>query len=216
MGIGKTMKKAKRCDWCGDDPLYIDYHDTEWGVPAHDDRLQFEFLVLESAQAGLSWITILRRRENYRRAFSNFDPCTVARFDKRKITSLLNDKGIIRNKAKINAAVTNAQAFLKVQEEFGTFDAYIWRFVDGKPKKNKWKMLAQIPAQSIESEKLSKDLKSRGFKFVGPVIVYAHMQAVGMVNDHLVDCFRYRTLIDGSFARENPRESTILNNDLTK
>jgi DNA-3-methyladenine glycosylase I len=188
------MKEKKRCDWCGDDPLYTKYHDTEWGVPVHDDRLQFEFLLLEGAQAGLSWITILRRRENYRRAFADFDPAKVARFDKRKIVSLLNDDGIIRNKAKINAAVTNAQAFLKVQEQFGTFDEYIWRFIDGKPKVNKWKTLTRIPPQTTESEMLSKDLKARSFKFVGPVIVYAHMQATGMVNDHLVDCFRYKEI----------------------
>ncbi|MCP4677547.1 MAG: DNA-3-methyladenine glycosylase I [Deltaproteobacteria bacterium] len=188
------MTQIKRCSWCGDDPLYTEYHDTEWGVPVHDDRMQFEFLVLEGAQAGLSWLTILRRRENYRKAFANFDPVKVARFNQRKIASLLKNEGIIRNKAKIRAAVTNAQAFLEIQEAFGTFDTYIWSFVDGKPKQNKWKRLDQIPTQTKASEKLSKDLKARGFKFVGPVIIYAHMQAAGMVNDHLVDCFRYKEI----------------------
>ena len=188
------MQETRRCDWCGDDPLYTAYHDTEWGVPAPDDRTQFEFLVLEGAQAGLSWLTILRRRDNYRRAFANFDPVKVARFGKKKIASLLNDKGIIRNKAKINAAVTNAQAFLRIQEEFGTFGAYIWRFVDGKPRQNTWERLSQIPSYTTESEKLSKDLRSKGFKFVGPVIVYAHMQATGMVNDHLLHCFRHKEI----------------------
>ncbi len=188
------MTQIKRCEWCGSDSLYTEYHDTEWGVPVHDDQKQFEFLVLEGAQAGLSWLTILRRRENYRKAFADFDPAKVGRFNQRKIASLLKNEGIIRNNAKIRSAVTNAQAFLEIQEAFGTFDAYIWRFVDGEPRLNRWKRLDQIPAQTTESEKLSKDLKARGFKFVGPVIVYAHMQAAGMVNDHLVDCFRYKEI----------------------
>ncbi len=186
--------KVKRCEWCGDDPLYMDYHDTEWGVPVHDDRTQFEFLVLEGAQAGLSWLTILRRREGYRKAFAGLDPVKVARFGPRQIARLREDTNIIRNRAKIDSAVSNARAFLEVAEEFGTFDEYIWRFVDGRPIENKWRKLADIPAATPESEKLSCDLKSRGFKFVGPVIVYAHMQATGMVNDHLVRCFRHREI----------------------
>jgi len=181
-----------RCEWCGDDPLYIEYHDTEWGVPLHDDRALFEFIVLEGAQAGLSWLTVLRKRENYRKAFDNFDPEKVARYDERKIQQLLSDEGIIRNKLKIRSAVKNAQAFLKIQEEFGSFDAYIWQFVDGKPIQNSWKSLNEMPAQTPESEAMSKDLRKRGFNFVGPTICYAHMQATGMVNDHIVDCFRYK------------------------
>jgi DNA-3-methyladenine glycosylase I len=180
-----------RCPWAGTDPLYIEYHDQEWGVPVHDDRLLFEFLVLEGAQAGLSWSTILKRRENYRAAFDNFDPRIIARYNDNKIASLLADPGIIRNRLKIASAIQNAQAFLKVQEEFGSFDAYIWRFVDGKPKKNAWRSLAEIPAQTPESVTMSKDLVKRGFRFVGPTICYAHMQATGMVNDHLIDCVGY-------------------------
>jgi DNA-3-methyladenine glycosylase I len=172
-------------------PLYISYHDQEWGVPVHDDRLLFEFLILEGAQAGLSWITILRKRENYRQAFDRFDPQKIARYGDEKIAELLNNAGIIRNRAKINAAIGNARAFLAVQEEFGSFDAYIWRFVGGKPIDNAWTEMSQIPAKSAEAEALSKDLKRRGFKFIGPTICYAHMQATGMVNDHTVDCFRY-------------------------
>jgi DNA-3-methyladenine glycosylase I len=186
-------KKQVRCGW-GDrgDELMIAYHDTEWGVPVHDDQKQFEFLTLESAQAGLSWATVLRKRENYRRAFAQFDPEKVAHFTAKKIEQLLADPGIIRNRLKVAAAVTNARCFLDVQEEFGTFDAYIWRFVDGRPKQNRIKRMKELPATSQESDALSKDLKARGFKFVGSTIVYAHMQAVGMVNDHLVDCFRYK------------------------
>lgn len=184
----------KRCSWCGDDPLYVDYHDREWGVPVHDDRVHFEFLILEGAQAGLSWATVLKKRENYRKAFSNFDPKKVARYDKRRIESLLRNPGIIRNRLKVNSAVANARAFLKVQKEFGSFDAYIWAFVGGKPKQNAWRTLKKLPAKTKESEALSKDLLKRGFKFVGPTIIYAHMQAVGMVNDHLVSCFRYKEL----------------------
>jgi DNA-3-methyladenine glycosylase I len=185
------MENIQRCAWSTSNPLYIAYHDQEWGVPVHDDRLLFEFLILEGAQAGLSWITILRKRENYRQAFDRFDPQKIARYGDEKIAELLNNAGIIRNRAKINAAIGNARAFLTVQEEFGSFDAYIWRFVGGKPIDNAWTEMSQIPAKSAEAEALSKDLKRRGFKFIGPTICYAHMQATGMVNDHTVDCFRY-------------------------
>ena len=183
---------ATRCGWAGNDPLYIAYHDEEWGVPVHDDRRLFEFIVLEGAQAGLSWITILRKREAYRAAFAGFDPLKVARFDARKVQSLLKDASIVRNRAKVASAVGNARAFLEVQEEFGSFDAYIWRFVNGTPKRNVWKTLKQIPPETKESRAMSKDLKGRGFRFVGPTICYSHMQATGMVNDHIVDCFRHR------------------------
>ena len=184
--------KQKRCEWAGTtNDEYIRYHDEEWGVPVHDDRKQFEFLILEGAQAGLSWWTILSRREGYRCAFADFDPEMVARFTKKHIERLLGDERIIRNKLKVNAAVTNARAFLAVQEEFGGFDGYIWRFVEGTTIQNRWKSLKEVPATSNQSDTLSKDLKSRGFKFVGSTIMYAHMQAVGMVNDHLVSCFRH-------------------------
>ena len=187
--------KKKRCAWVSiDDPLMLQYHDREWGVPVHDDRKHFEFLILEGAQAGLSWTTILRKRENYRKAFDNFDPAKVARFTARRLEKLLQDPGIIRNRLKIESSVKNAKAFLKVQEEFGTFDDYCWRFVNGKPKLNKLTSKQQIPATSPESDAFSKDLKKRGFNFVGSTIIYAHMQAIGMVNDHLTDCFRYREL----------------------
>ncbi|MFC1725538.1 DNA-3-methyladenine glycosylase I [candidate division KSB1 bacterium] len=185
-----------RCAWAENDPLYVEYHDKEWGVPVHDDRLMFEFLVLEGAQAGLSWITILKRRENYRKAFDNFDPEKVAAYDEIKINELLSDKGIIRNRLKINSAVNNAKAFLKVKEEFGSFCNYIWQFTGGKTIHNKWKKYTQIPAKTKESEEMSRDLIKRGFKFVGPTICYAHMQAVGMVNDHVVDCYRYNELLE--------------------
>ena len=185
-------KTIKRCAWPSNDPLMIAYHDEEWGVPLHDDRKLFEFLVLEGMQAGLSWSTVLRKRENFRKAFHGFDPVRIARYRQRDVERLLSDAGIIRNRLKIQAALTNAQCFLEVQKEFGTFDAYIWGFVGGRPIKNRFKSLSEIPAVTPESEVLSKDLKSRGFKFVGPTIVYAHMQATGMVNDHTVDCFRYR------------------------
>lgn len=184
----------KRCGWCGTDPLYVRYHDEEWGVPVHDERRQFEFLILEGAQAGLSWITILRKREHYREAFARFDPERVARFTGRDVARLLKNPGIVRNRLKVEGAVRNARAFLDVQEEFGSFDAYLWQFVDGRPIVNRWKSLKQVPAVTKESDLLSKDLKRRGFTFVGSTIVYAHMQAVGMVNDHLVDCFRHREL----------------------
>ena len=183
---------TRRCDWAGTDLLYVAYHDTQWGVPVHEDRLLFEFLVLEGAQAGLSWLTILRKRENYRKAFAGFDPAKVARFDRRKVQRLLNDEGIVRNRLKIESAVNNARAFLKVQDEFGSFDAYMWRFVEGRPRKNRFRTMAQIPARTPESDGMSRDLKQRGFSFVGSTICYAHMQAVGMVNDHLVSCFRHR------------------------
>jgi DNA-3-methyladenine glycosylase I len=183
----------QRCDWgARGDELMMRYHDEEWGVPVHDDQKQFEFLTLESAQAGLSWSTVLNKRENYRRAFANFDPEKVARFTAKRIAKLLADPGIIRNKLKIAAAVNNAKCFLVVQEEFGTFDKYIWGFVDGRPRQNTVDSMKQVPATSKESDVLSKDLKLRGFKFVGSTIIYAHMQAVGMVNDHLVTCFRHK------------------------
>ena len=184
----------KRCDWAGDDPLYIAYHDQEWGQPVHDDRELFELLILEGAQAGLSWITILRKRENYRAAFDNFDPEKVTRYDETKIASLLQDGGIIRNRLKIKSAVQNAGAFLKVQEEFGSFNRYIWGFVDHTPIHNAWEKMSQIPASTSLSEQISKDLKTRGFNFVGPTIVYAYMQSIGMVNDHTTDCFRYEEI----------------------
>ncbi|MDO8990468.1 MAG: DNA-3-methyladenine glycosylase I [Sideroxyarcus sp.] len=183
-----------RCTWCGDSELYQTYHDTEWGVPLHDDKALFEFLILEGAQAGLSWITILKKRENYRAAFDDFDAARIARYGAGKIASLLQDAGIVRNRLKVAAAVTNAQKFLEVQSEFGSFDKFIWQFVDGKPKQNAWRSLAQIPASTKESDAMSKELKRRGFKFVGSTICYAHMQATGMVNDHTTDCFRYKEL----------------------
>ena len=185
---------TNRCPWPGEDPLYVAYHDEQWGVPVHDDRQLFEKLILDGAQAGLSWITILRRTENYRRAFDNFDPQVVARYDQAKIDQLLQDPGIIRNRQKVRSAVGNAQALLKVREEFGSFDRYLWGFVDHKPIQNAWKTLSEIPASTPLSERIGKDLKDRGFSFVGPTIVYAYMQAVGMVNDHIVDCFRYEQI----------------------
>lgn len=183
-----------RCAWCGDDPLYLRYHDEEWGVPVHDDRRHFEFLILEGAQAGLSWITVLRKREHYREAFAGFDPERVARFGKREVERLLKNPGIVRNRLKIESAVKNARAFLDVQDAFGGFDNYIWPFVGGKPIQNRWTEMKQVPATTPESDALSKDLKKRGFSFVGSTIIYAHMQAIGMVNDHVVGCFRHRQL----------------------
>ena len=185
----------RRCGWCGEDALYVAYHDKEWGVPVHDDRRLFEFLILEGAQAGLSWITILRKRENYRQAFAGFDAGKVARFGARDVARLLADPGIVRNRLKVGAAISNAQRFLDVQEAFGSFDAYIWRFVDGRPIVNRWKTLKQVPASTQASDALSRDLKQRGFKFVGSTICYAHMQATGMLNDHLVGCFRHGEII---------------------
>ncbi len=181
----------QRCQWVGDDPLYLKYHDEEWGTPVHDDRKLFEMLILEGAQAGLSWITILRKRENYLKAFDNFDAKKVAKYDSKKTAQLLQNEGIIRNRLKINAAIENAKLFLEVQKEFGSFDKYIWQFVGGKPIKNNWKTIKEVPAKTNESDAMSKDLQKRGFKFVGSTICYAFMQAVGMVNDHTVDCFRY-------------------------
>jgi DNA-3-methyladenine glycosylase I len=189
--------QVTRCAWVGDDPLYVVYHDEEWGVPVHDDRLLFEFLALEGAQAGLSWLTILRKREGYRRAFAEFYPSAVAAFGPADIDRLLSDPGIVRNRLKIESAVANARAFLQVQEEFGSFDAYVWGFVGGETLHNEWRTTAEIPAKTPEAERMSADLKKRGFRFVGPTICYAHMQATGMVNDHTVDCFRYRELRPG-------------------
>ena len=182
-----------RCAWAGGgNPLMLEYHDREWGVPVHDDRRHFEFLLLEAAQAGLSWAIVLNKREGYRRAFSEFDPEKVARYTKARVERLMADPSIVRNRLKIEAAVRNAKAFLAIQQEFGSFDAYCWRFVDGQPKRNRWKTMKEIPATSPESDAFSKDLKRRGLSFVGSTVVYAHMQAIGMVNDHLVGCFRYR------------------------
>ena len=183
-----------RCHWASGSELTICYHDEEWGVPAHDDRKLFEFLILEGAQAGLSWNTILNKRENYRTAFDQFDPQRVAAYDRRKMQRLLKDPGIVRNRLKIDSAVANAKAFLRVQEEFGSFDRYVWRFVGGKPRVNSWMSARQVPARTAESDAMSKDLKARGFNFVGSTICYAFMQAVGMVNDHLVGCFRYEAV----------------------
>lgn len=192
--MDKNMKEISRCPWAGTDPLYVAYHDEEWGVPVFDDRKLFEFLILEGAQAGLSWITILKRREGYRRAFAAFDPEKVARFSKKKAEVLMQDAGIIRNRLKIESAVSNAKAFLEVQEEFGSFSDYQWRFVDGVPVRNQWDDIRQLPASTPLSDAFSKDLKKRGFTFVGSTIIYAHMQAVGMVNDHLTGCFRHGKL----------------------
>ena len=188
---------VQRCTWVDlDKSDYVDYHDREWGVPVHDDLLLFEFLMLESAQAGLSWYTILRKRENYRRSFAGFDPQKVARFSEEKVEVLLQDPGIVRNRLKVHAAVTNARCFLEVQNEFGSFDAYIWAFVDGRPVVNQPRNADDYPATTPQSDALSRDLKRRGFKFVGSTIVYAHMQATGMVNDHAVDCYRRQEIID--------------------
>jgi DNA-3-methyladenine glycosylase I len=186
--------KEKRCSWCEGDDLYINYHDKEWGTPVHDDNKHFEFLVLESFQAGLSWRTILKKRENFRKAFDGFDPKKVAKYDKKRIEKLMKNAGIIRNQRKIEAAINNAIRFLEVQKEFGSFDKYIWGFTDFKPKRNSWKRISQIPATTKLSDKISKDLKERGFKFVGSTIIYAHLQAIGIVNDHIVSCFRYQEL----------------------
>jgi len=180
-----------RCSWCGTDPLYMDYHDTEWGVPVYNDDKLFEFLILETFQAGLSWITILRKRENFRKAFDKFDYKKIARYSENKYNNLLQNADIIRNKLKIRATISNAQAFLEVQKEFGSFSNYIWGFTNGKPIKNNHKSLTEVPATTELSDTISKDLKKRGFKFVGPTVIYAHLQATGMVNDHVQDCFRY-------------------------
>lgn len=193
---GRIEGMKKRCSWSGYEQIYIDYHDQEWGVPIHDDVKLFEFLILEGAQAGLSWITILKKRENYRQAFDGFDPRKVAQYDEKKFEFLMANEGIVRNRLKIQGAIQNAKAFLAVQQEFGSFDAYVWRFVDGKPKKNAWKSLNEVPASTAISDAMSKDLKKRGFKFVGSTICYAFMQAIGMVNDHITDCFRYNEMED--------------------
>ena len=184
-----------RCGWAGTDPLYLAYHDREWGVPVHDDRKLFEMLILEGAQAGLSWITVLKKRGNYRKAFDNFEPAKVSQYDTRKIRQLLQNEGIIRNRLKIESTISNARAFLEVQKEFGSFDKYIWQFVGHKPVKNKRRSMKDIPATTPPSDTMSKDLKKRGFRFVGSTICYAFMQAVGMVNDHVVGCFRYNEVI---------------------
>jgi DNA-3-methyladenine glycosylase I len=186
----KEKKGTQRCHWATK-PLMVEYHDKEWGRPVHDDRALFEFLILEGAQAGLSWETILNKRENYRRAFDQFDAAKIARYDKRKVRALLADPGIVRNRLKIASTISNAQTFLEVQKEFGTFDRYIWRFVGNKPKKNDWRTSRRLPARTLESDAMSEDLKRRGFRFVGTTICYAFMQATGMVNDHALNCFRY-------------------------
>ena len=180
-----------RCSWCGNDPLYIEYHDTEWGVPVYDDDKLFEFLILETFQAGLSWITVLRKRENFRKAFDNFNYKLIASYDEAKFNELIQNAGIIRNKLKIKATISNAKAFITIQKQFGSFSNYIWGFTNQKPIKNKWKKLSELPATTDLSTTISKDLKKRGFKFVGSTVIYAHMQATGMVNDHVADCFRY-------------------------
>ena len=197
------MSGKKRCAWAeSGNELYIQYHDREWGVPVHEDHKQFEFLILEGAQAGLSWSTVLNKREGYRKAFANFDPVKVARFSEKKIETLIQDPSIIRNRLKITSAVSNARAFLAIQKEYGSFDTYIWAFVGGKPLQNRWNAMDEVPATSPESDALSKDLKQRGLKFVGSTIMYAHLQAAGLVNDHLLSCFRYREC--AALARTSP------------
>jgi DNA-3-methyladenine glycosylase I len=186
--------EKNRCSWCGEDPLYVAYHDEEWGVPVYDDRKLFEYLTLETFQAGLSWITVLRKRKNFRKAFDDFDYRKVAHYDEKKVQDLIGDAGIIRNKMKIRAAISNATAFMEVQHEFGSFANYIWGFVYGKPIHNEWKTMEEIPATTELSDSISADLKKRGFKFVGSTVIYAHMQATGMVNDHVKSCFRYAEL----------------------
>ncbi len=185
-----------RCAWCGSDPLYVAYHDDEWGVPVHDDRLLFEFLVLEGAQAGLSWLTVLKKRENYRKAFDNFAIARVAEYTEKDVTHLLGDSGIIRNRLKIESAIKNARGVLDIQAHYGSLDAYLWRYVDGTPKQNAWRSMAEVPAETELSTMMSKDLKKQGFNFVGSTICYAFMQAVGLVNDHTTDCFRHSVIQD--------------------
>jgi len=180
-----------RCPWCGTDELYVKYHDEEWGVPVHEEQKHFEFLVLESAQAGLNWLTILRKRENYRKAYDNFDAAKISEYDENKVNELMQNAGIIRNRRKIEASINNAKGFLEIQKEFGSFDNYIWSFVDNKPVINHWKDISEVPATSELSDKVSKDLKKRGFKFLGSTIIYAHLQATGIINDHLTSCFRH-------------------------
>jgi DNA-3-methyladenine glycosylase I len=191
---GMKNQALKRCPWCLSHPLYIEYHDREWGVPVHDDRKWFEFLLLEGVQAGLSWFLILKKRENYRQAYDGFDFEKIASYGENKIARLLADPGLVRNRAKIRASVSNARAFIRIREEFGSFDSYIWPFVGNKPLRNRWRSIEQLPARTDLSAALSKDLVRRGFKFVGSTIIYAHMQATGMVNDHLIGCFRYKKL----------------------
>jgi len=188
----------ERCEWAGHDPLYHDYHDKEWGVPVYDDNKLFEFLILETFQAGLSWITILRKRENFRKAFDNFDYKKIATYGEEKYESLMHDAGIIRNQLKIRATISNAQAFMRVQDEFGSFSKYIWGFTSGKPIQNNFKAMDELPASTALSDEISKDLKKRGFKFVGSTVIYAHMQATGMVNDHIVSCFRHKEILQHS------------------
>lgn len=190
------MKPARtRCSWCGEDPLYISYHDREWGVPLHVDQRLFEFLILEGAQAGLSWLTILKKRVAYRNAYHQFDAEKIARFNSRSINRLLHNSGIVRNRLKVEASIVNARAYLDVKEAFGSFDRYIWQFVDHQPIQNRWRSVGEIPVTTEQSNQMSKDLKQRGFRFVGPTICYAYMQAVGMVNDHVIDCFRHKEII---------------------
>jgi len=185
----------KRCPWCENDELYVTYHDEEWGVPVHEDKKHFEFLILEVSQAGLSWLTVLRKRENYRKVYDNFDPAKIAKYDDKKIIQLMNDPGIVRNLRKIEASVNNAKKFLEIQERYGSFDSYIWSFVNNKPVINSRKSDSEIPSKTELSDMISNDLKKRGFKFIGSTIIYAHLQAIGIVNDHIVDCFRYDQLI---------------------
>lgn len=192
MNTPPPTKTISRCGWCGDDPLYQRYHDDEWGVPVTDELKQFEFLILESAQAGLSWLTILRKRENYRAAFAGFDPAKVAKFSSKQIELLMGNAGIVRNRLKIESAISNARQFLELQAEFGSFNRYLWNFVDGKPVQNRWESLKQLPASSPLSDQISKDMKKRGFRFFGTTICYAHLQATGLINDHLVDCHRHK------------------------
>ena len=187
--------KMKRCPWCENNELYVKYHDEEWGVPVHDDKKHFEFLILEGVQAGLSWLTILRKRENYRKVYDDFDPAKIAKYDDEKIVRLMNNSGIIRNQRKIEASVNNAQRFIEIQEEFGSFDRYIWSFVNYKPVVNSWKHISEIPSKTELTDRISRNLKKRGFKFVGSTIIYAHLQAIGIINDHIVSCFRYNELI---------------------
>jgi len=194
---------VRRCTWCGSDPQYIAYHDEDWGVPVYDDRLLFEMLILEGAQAGLSWLTILKKRDNYRKAFHDFDADRIAHYDQQEIDRLMQDAGIVRNRLKIEAAVKNARGFLQVREEFSSFSDYLWRYVDGKQIVNEWKNLSDIPAHTKTSNQLSKDLKKRGFNFIGPTICYAFMQSIGMVNDHTTDCFRYREINQLTSKRES-------------
>ena len=189
-----AAKKVKRCGWGESDPIYFRYHDGEWGVPVHNDRRLFEMLILEGTQAGLSWLIVLRKREEYRKAFDNFDACRIARYTEKRVQNLLSNPGIIRNRLKITAAIDNAKAFLKVQEEFGSFDKFLWSFVSGKPKQNRFKRLKEIPSRTPESDAMSRELKKRGFRFVGSTICYAFMQAVGMVNDHIVSCYRHKEI----------------------